>query len=70
MISLQRAWGDDHVRSLLRCRHAIIFRWWNDQGGRAFHNNFWPEALAGERQGSEELPRQRPLLPGVVPDEA
>jgi hypothetical protein len=35
-------WGDDHIRSLLRCRHAIIFRWWNDQGGRAFHNNFWP----------------------------
>ena len=35
-------WGDDHVRSLLRCRHAIIFRWWNHQGGRAFHNNFWP----------------------------
>jgi hypothetical protein len=35
-------WGDDHIRSLLRCRHAIIFRWWNNQGGRAFHNNFWP----------------------------
>lgn len=35
-------WGDDHIRSLLRCRHAIIFRWWNDQGGKAFHNNFWP----------------------------
>jgi hypothetical protein len=35
-------WGDDHIRSLLRCRHAIIFRWWNHQGGRAFHNNFWP----------------------------
>jgi hypothetical protein len=35
-------WGDDHIRSLLRCRHAIIFRWWNDRGGRAFHNNFWP----------------------------
>ena len=35
-------WGDDHIRSLLRCRHAIIFRWWNDQGGRTFHNNFWP----------------------------
>jgi hypothetical protein len=35
-------WGDDHIRSLLRCRHAIIFRWWNHQGGRTFHNNFWP----------------------------
>ena len=35
-------WGDDSIRSLLRCRHAIIFRWWNHLGGRAFHNNFWP----------------------------
>jgi hypothetical protein len=35
-------WGDDHVRSLLRCRHAAIYRRWNDQGGRMFHNNFWP----------------------------
>jgi hypothetical protein len=35
-------WGDDHIRSLLRCRHASIYRWWNHQGGRMFHNNFWP----------------------------
>jgi hypothetical protein len=35
-------WGDDHIRSLLRCRHAIIYPWWDDQGGRMFHNNFWP----------------------------
>jgi len=35
-------WGDDHIRSLLRCRHAAIFRWWDHQGGRMFHNNFWP----------------------------
>ncbi len=34
-------WGDDHIRSLLRCRHAIIYRWWDHQGGRMFHNNFW-----------------------------
>ncbi len=34
-------WGDDHIRSLLRCRHAIIYKWWDDQGGRMFHNNFW-----------------------------
>lgn len=37
-----RIWGDDHIRSLLRCRHALIFRWWDHQGGRAFHNNLWP----------------------------
>ena len=35
-------WGDDHVRSLFRCRHADIYRRWDDQGGRMFHNNFWP----------------------------
>jgi len=34
-------WGDDHIRSLLRCRHAIIHKFWDDQGGRMFHNNFW-----------------------------
>lgn len=35
-------WGDDHIRSLLRCRHAIIYKVWNDRGGTMFHNNFWP----------------------------
>jgi hypothetical protein len=35
-------WGDDHIRSLLRCRHAIIYPKWDDQGGRMLHNNFWP----------------------------
>jgi hypothetical protein len=35
-------WGDDHIRSLLRCRQAIIYRFWNHRGGAMFHNNFWP----------------------------
>ena len=34
-------WGNDHIRSLLRCRHAEIFKWWNHAGGIMFHNNFW-----------------------------
>ena len=34
-------WGDDHIRSLLRCRHAIIYKRWNDRGGTMFHANFW-----------------------------
>jgi len=34
-------WGDDHIRSLLRCRHASFYRWWNNYGGKMFHNNFW-----------------------------
>jgi hypothetical protein len=34
-------WGDDHHRSIMRCRHAVIYPWWNHQDGIAFHNNFW-----------------------------
>jgi hypothetical protein len=34
-------WGDDHIRSLLRCRHSIIYKTWDHQGGRMFHANFW-----------------------------
>jgi len=34
-------WGDDHLRSLMRCRHAAIYPWWDHQGGLFFHNNFW-----------------------------
>jgi hypothetical protein len=34
-------WGDDHMRSLLRCRYALIRPWWDSRGGRMFHNNFW-----------------------------
>ena len=35
-------YGDDHLRSLLRCRHALIYPWWDHAGGTMFHNNFWP----------------------------
>lgn len=34
-------WGDDHIRSLLRCRHAIINQFWDHQEGSMFHGNFW-----------------------------
>ncbi len=34
-------WGDDHLRSVMRCRHAVIYRVWDHQDGRMFHNNFW-----------------------------
>ena len=39
-------WGDDHIRSLLRCRY-IQTKKWNQQAkllegiGRMFHGNFW-----------------------------
>ncbi|MHB9031709.1 MAG: hypothetical protein ACYC6L_01550 [Anaerolineae bacterium] len=34
-------WGDDHYRSLLRCRHALTYKWWDSRGGHAFHGNYW-----------------------------
>jgi hypothetical protein len=63
-------WGDDHIRSLLRCRHAIIFRWWNHQEGRAFHNNFWPNIEMDLRTGlfveKENLLPSREALYGMA----
>ncbi len=39
-------WGDDHMRSLLRCRYMLITAWNQKQDtregpGRMFHGNFW-----------------------------
>ncbi|MBD3184197.1 hypothetical protein GF312_18070 [Candidatus Poribacteria bacterium] len=34
-------WGDDHNRSVMRCRYAVTYPWWDDRGGVAFHGNFW-----------------------------
>jgi hypothetical protein len=34
-------WGDDHLRSIMRCRHALTYPWWDSRGGLAFHGNFW-----------------------------
>jgi hypothetical protein len=39
-------WGDDHVRSLLRCRYMLTASWNRTQDdkegkGRMFHGNFW-----------------------------
>src|SRR4030095_509645 len=54
-------WGDDHVRILLRCRHAAIYPWWNDDGGRAFHNNFWANIEMNLQTG--QLEEHENLLP-------
>lgn len=54
-------WGDDHVRSLLRCRHTAIYRRWNDDGGRAFHNNFWANIEINLSTG--QLDEHENLLP-------
>ena len=39
-------WGDDHIRTLLRCRYALISGWNREQErkegvGIMFHGNFW-----------------------------
>ena len=39
-------WGDDHIRSLLRCRYMLTASWNRSQDskegrGRMFHGNFW-----------------------------
>jgi hypothetical protein len=39
-------WGDDHIRSLLRCRYMLTANWNRSQDdkegrGRMFHGNFW-----------------------------
>ncbi len=39
-------WGDDHLRSLLRCRYMLFKEWTNTMSqregiGKMFHNNFW-----------------------------
>ena len=59
-------WGDDHVRSLLRCRHAAIYPWWNDDGGRAFHNNFWANIEMNLQSGKLEEHENRLPTPEAV----
>lgn len=50
-------WGDDHIRSLLRCRHAIIYPRWSHQGGSMFHANFWSHLEMNPATGAfEEKP--------------
>ncbi len=44
-------WGDDHIRSLLRCRHALTCRSWDEKGGKLFHGNFWPNVKTDLKTG-------------------
>lgn len=53
-------WGDDHIRSLVRCRHAAIYPWY-DNVGAYFKSNFWSNI---EMDLSTGQLRERPnLLP-------
>ena len=54
-------WGDDHLRSLWRCRHVAIYKWWDHDGGRMFHNPFWPNVEMDLESG--RLLEKENLLP-------
>ena len=45
-------WGDDHLRSVMRCRHAAIYPRWDHRGGSAFHCNFWANIEMDLESGS------------------
>ena len=59
-------WGDDHVRSLLRCRYMLT-KGWNDRTnrtegvGKMFHGNFWAHVEMNLKTGRIE--EKENLLP-------
>ncbi len=53
-------WGDDHLRSILRCRHVVIYKSW-DNTGDMFHNPFWANVEMNLTTG--ELEEHENLLP-------
>lgn len=54
-------WGDDHLRSAMRCRYAVCYPWWDNLDGRAFHNPFWANIEMDLR--SQKLVEKPNLLP-------
>jgi len=71
-------WGDDHIRSLLRCRYMLI-KGWNQQTnrtegiGRMFHGNFWSNVEIDLETGKLEekenlLPTPELLYKMIEPD--
>ena len=59
-------WGDDHIRSLLRCRYMLITGWNRQTNrtegiGRMFHGNFWSNVEMNLETG--ELEEKENLLP-------
>jgi len=48
-------WGDDHYRSVLRCRHVLSMGWHREHrrlAGRMFHGNFWSNLEMDMHQGA------------------
>lgn len=58
-------WGDDHLRSILRCRHAVINRWW-DNSGELFHNPFWANVEMNLETGALEERENRLATPEAL----
>ena len=59
-------WGDDHIRSLLRCRYMLITGWNRQTNrtegiGRMFHGNFWSNVEIDLETG--KLEEKENLLP-------
>jgi hypothetical protein len=71
-------WGDDHIRSLLRCRYMLT-KGWNDRTnrtegvGKMFHGNFWAHVEINLETGKFEekqnlLPTRESLYKMTDPD--
>ena len=59
-------WGDDHIRSLLRCRYMLITGWNRRMNqtegiGRMFHGNFWSNVEMNLQ--TDKLEEKENLLP-------
>jgi len=54
-------WGDDHNRSAMRCRHAVVYPWWKLSEGKPFHANFWANIEMDIESG--QLVEKANLLP-------
>ena len=71
-------WGDDHIRSLLRCRYMLITGWNRQTNraegiGRMFHGNFWSNVEMNMETGKLEekenlLPTRESLYKMTDPD--
>jgi len=61
-------WGDDHIRTLLRCRYALTKQWRITQDekegvGTMFHGNFWPNIEMNMKTGMLEEHESRIRTP-------
>ena len=73
-------WGDDHIRSLLRCRYMLT-KGWNERTnrtegvGKMFHGNFWAHVEINLENGKFEekenlLPTRKSLYKMTDPEQS